>query len=111
MMVERFSYRRMITSKIAGEFDEIHSFGTVTSPPIKSERPAPPYLFAPKVSTNGVEIKVPTVPNRQYHLEWKEHLGEAEWKTGRTVTGTGSHVEILDAAGNVRTRFYRVRAQ
>jgi hypothetical protein len=76
-----------------------------------SEQTPEPFILGPYVSAGGVEIRVPTVGKRAYHMEWKGDLSETEWKPLQSIIGDGSHATISDAAPDLRQRFYRVLAE
>lgn len=76
-----------------------------------SERTAEPFVLGPRFSEAGLEVRVPTLANRNYRLEWKQKLGDSEWTPLESVTGDGSHLKLSDSTPESGQRFYRVRVE
>jgi hypothetical protein len=59
---------------------------------------------------NSVSLSAWTAQGRQYHLEYKDSLSDAQWKPVTSVTGDGTERSFIDSYADGTTRFYRLRS-
>lgn len=73
----------------------------------------PPITAAPisnlNLSSDGLNLTIPTQSSFVYRLEYKESLADGDWRALPLVAGTGKNVILSDPSVALSQRFYRVR--
>jgi hypothetical protein len=69
-------------------------------------------ILTSAVSGNNILISFPTVPGRNYSVEYKNDLADLTWATlaGGSIAGNGNNRSVTDPIGGAN-RFYRLKIQ
>jgi hypothetical protein len=87
------------------ETNNVATFTTATLPPLS------PPLYEPALNAGSFRVKVLTLPQGRYVLEYKDALENETWTPLPEILGTTGELILTDDNPGASQRFYRVRVQ